>query len=156
MKKSIFLFFFILLCPVLARAQSVEQAGLLTTSSAHSVDETVGLLKTTIGEMGLNVIAEVDHAQAASRNDLELRPTYVLLFGNPQVGTKLMQADQRVGLDLPLRILVWENEEGEVFVSYHDPVYLSKTFQLKEKEEVLQKMQGVLEQLTQKVSGANK
>jgi uncharacterized protein (DUF302 family) len=156
MKKSIFLFFFLFLYTVLVRAQSVEQAGLLTTSSAHSVDETVGLLKTTIGEMGLNVIAEVDHAQAASRNDLELRPTYVLLFGNPQVGTKLMQADQRVGLDLPLRILVWENEEGEVFVSYHDPLYLSKTFQLEEKEEVLQKMQGVLEQLTQKVSGANK
>lgn len=156
MKKSISIFFFLFLCTVLVRAQSVEQAGLITTSSAHSVDETVGLLKTTIGEMGLNVIAEVDHAQAASRNDLELRPTYVLLFGNPQVGTKLMQADQRAGLDLPLRILVWKNEEGEVFVSYHDPVYLSRTFQLEEKEEVLQKMQGVLKKLAQKVSGANK
>lgn len=156
MKNSISLFFFLFLCTVLVRAQSVEQPGLITTSSAHSVDETVGLLKTTIGEMGLKVIAEVDHAKAASRNDLELRPTYVLLFGNPQVGTKLMQADQRVGLDLPLRILIWQNEQGEVFVSYHDPVYLSKAFQLEEKEKVLQKMQGVLKKLAQKVSVAKK
>ena len=115
MKESIFsIFLFLFLSTSLLKAQSAEQAGLITASSAHSVAESVELLKTAIGEMGLNIVAEVAHAQPAGRNSLELRPTYVLLFGNPEVGTKLMQADQGAGLDLPLRMLIWENDEGKV------------------------------------------
>ena len=106
--------------------------------------------------MDLKVIAEVNHAQAAAENGLELRPTHLLLFGNPKVGTQLMQADQRAGLNLPLRMLIWQNEQGNVFVSYRNPVYLSQTFQLEEQKEILQKMQGVLEKLAQKVAEANK
>lgn len=106
--------------------------------------------------MDLEVIAEVAHGQAAAKSGLDLRPTHLLLLGNPEVGTKLMQADQRAGLDLPLRMLVWENEQGEVFVSYHDPLALSQTYQLEEQEEILQKMQGVMETLARKASRANK
>lgn len=156
MKKSIPFLLSFLLVSVSAWAQTGESAELVTRSGTQSVDQTVELLKAAIAEMDLKVIAEIDHAQAAAENGLDLRPTHVLLFGNPQVGTKLMQADQRAGLDLPLRMLVWENEQGEVFVSYHDPANLSQTYQLEEREEVLQKMQGVLEKLAQKASGAKK
>ena len=153
MKKSIFLIiYFLFLSTGLVRGKSAEQAGLITTSSVHSVAESVEILKAAIGEMGLNIVAEVDHAQAAGRNDLKLRPTYVLLFGNPEVGTKLMQSDQRAGLDLPLRMLVWENEEGKVMVSYHDPIELQETYQLSGQKETLEKMQEVLKKLVQKVS----
>ena len=134
------------------KAQSAEQAGLVTTSSAHSVAESVEILTTAIGKMGLNIVAEVDHAQAAARNSLELRPTYLLLFGNPEVGTKLMQADQLACLDLPLRMLIWENEEGKVMVSYHDPIELQENYQLSGQKETLEKMQEVMKKLAQKVS----
>ena len=136
----------------MVRAQSAKQAWLVTTSSAHSVAESVEILKTAIGEMGLNIVAEGAHAQAAGRNDLELRPTYVLLFGNPEVGTKLMQADQGAGLNLPLRMLVWENKEGKVMVSYHDPIELQENYQLSGQKETLENMQEVLKKLAQKVS----
>ena len=70
------------------------------------MDETVERLKAALEETELKVISEVNHARAASQNDLKLNPTHLILFGNPGVGTRLMQADARVGLDLPLRILV--------------------------------------------------
>lgn len=153
MKKSIFLIIiFLFFSTGLVRGQSAEQAGLITNSSAHSMAESVEILKAAIGEMGLNIVAEVDHAQAAGRNDLELRPTYLLIFGNPEVGTKLMQADQGAGLDLPLRMLVWENEEGKVMISYHDPIELQENYQLSGQKEILENMQEVMKKLAQKVS----
>lgn len=96
--------------PVFAWAQTGENTGLITRPSDHSMAKTITLLKSAIEDMGLKVIAEIDHAEAAAKNKLQLRPIYALLFGNPNVGTKLMQADQHAGLDLPLRILVWQQE----------------------------------------------
>lgn len=102
--------------------------------------------------MGLKVGEEGDHAKAGSSKGLKLRPTYVLLFGNPEVGTVLMQADPRVGLDLPLRLLIWENKEGKVFVSYHDPIELQEAYQLEGQKETVEKMQEALKKLTTKES----
>lgn len=156
MKKSIpFLLCFLLGCAS-AWGQTGEKNGLITQAGGQTVDNTVELLKAAIAEMDLKVIAEINHGEAASKNGQELRPTHVLLFGNPQVGTKLMQADQRAGLDLPLRMLVWQNEQGEVMVSYHDPMTLAQTYQLEEQQEVVQKMQGVVEKLAQKAGEAKK
>lgn len=156
MKKSLPFLLCFLLVWASAWGQTGEKNGLITRAGGQTVGQTVELLKDAIGEMGLKVIAEISHGEAASKNGLELRPTHVLLFGNPEVGTKLMQADQRAGLDLPLRMLVWQNEHGEVMVSYHDPVMLSQTYQLKHQQEVVQKMQGVVENLAQKAAEANK
>jgi uncharacterized protein (DUF302 family) len=100
--------------------------------------------------MDLNLVEEVDHARAAADHDLDLRPTKVLIFGNPKVGTQLMKADQRAGLDLPLRILVWENEDGRVFMTYRSPAALQETFALEEQQEVLDKMEGAMEKLSLK------
>lgn len=138
----------------ITKAQNEENGSLVTQSSIHSYTKTVELVKSAIEEKGLKVIAEIDHAQAAAGSNLDLRPTLTLLFGNPEVGTKLMQADQRAGLDLPLRMLVWENEDGEVFVSYHSPLDLLKTYRLKNQVEVLQKMKGMLENLIQDLDGS--
>ncbi|RDV12645.1 DUF302 domain-containing protein [Pontibacter diazotrophicus] len=156
MKKPSAFFFFLLVISLPSWAQSGEKAGLVNVPSAHSVAKTVEVLQSAINEMGLTLVEEIDHAQAAAKNGLKLRPTYLLLFGNPQVGTQLMQADQRVGLDLPLRLLVWQNEQGKVFVSYHNPQALSGTYKLEDENDVLQKMRGVLESLTQKVEQVKK
>lgn len=127
-----------------------EEEGITTRPSSYSMDETIDVLKEAMEDMDLNLVEEVDHAQAAADNELELRPTKVLIFGNPKVGTELMKADQRAGLDLPLRILVWENEDGRVFLTYRSPTTLQKDFALKEQEQVLDKMNNALDKLSQK------
>lgn len=126
-----------------------EQEEIITKPSSYSMDETVEVLKSTMEEMDLNLVEEVDHAQAAADNELELRPTKVLIFGNPKVGTQLMKADQRAGLDLPLRILVWENEDGRVFMTYRSPAALQDDFALGEQQEVLDRMSNALDKLSQ-------
>lgn len=140
----------------ISMAQTQEQErengedNLVTLPSSYSMDETVEVLKSAMEEMELNLVEEVDHARAAADQGLDLRPTKVLIFGNPEVGTQLMQADQRAGLDLPLRILVWENEDGRVFMSYRSPAALQESFALEEQQEVLNKMEGALEKLSRK------
>ena len=74
---------------------------------------------------GMSVMARIDHAGAAARVGLELRPTEVLIFGNPRAGTPLMQSAQTLGIDLPLRALVWQDEQGKVFLGYYDPQWLA-------------------------------
>lgn len=115
------------------------------------MEETLDKLQTAIQGMGINLIAEVDHAKAAADKGLELRPTHVLIFGNPLVGTNLMQADQRSGLDLPLRLLVWEDENGQVYLSYRHPNELKQDFKLREQQAVLDKMGMVFEKLSEVV-----
>jgi uncharacterized protein (DUF302 family) len=91
---------------------------LVTLPSAHGATETVGRLKALLAQREIEVFAHVDHAAAAEKVGLPLRPTQVLIFGNPKAGTPLMQARQTIGLDLPLRVLVWEDEAGKVWLTY--------------------------------------
>lgn len=124
-----------------------QSEALVTQPSAHTFDETLSKLRQAIQGMGINLIAEVDHAKAATDNGLALRPTHVFIFGNPLVGTNLMQADQRTGLDLPLRLLVWQDENGQVYLSYHQPNELKQDYKLSEQQAVLDKMGKVFEKL---------
>jgi uncharacterized protein (DUF302 family) len=94
-------------------------ADLVTLPSAHGAAETVERLKSLLGQKKIQLFADIDHAAAAKQVGLPLRPTRVLIFGNPQAGTPLMQSRQTIGLDLPLRVLVWEDEAGKVWLTYH-------------------------------------
>jgi len=98
--------------------------GLVTLASRHAAAETSERIKAEVERRGMSVFAQVDHAAAACAADMELRPTEVLMFGNPRAGTPLMQADQTIGIDLPLKLLVWEGAGGKVWISYNDPVWL--------------------------------
>ena len=93
-------------------------ADLVTLSSAHGATETVERLTALLARKGIELFAHIDHAAAARKVGLTLRPTQVLIFGNPQAGTPLMQGRQTMGLDLPLRVLVWEDGEGKVWLTY--------------------------------------
>lgn len=115
------------------------------------MEETLTMLRTALKDMGINLVAEVDHAKAAAANGLVLRPTHVLIFGNPLVGTNLMQADQRAGLDLPLKLLVWEDEKGQVYLGYRQPNALQQDFNLGTQQAVLDKMGKVFEKLSETV-----
>ncbi|WP_299701657.1 DUF302 domain-containing protein [uncultured Pontibacter sp.] len=135
----------------LAVSQELASQTINTTPSSYNMEETLSKLRTSMKDIGVNIMAEVDHAKAATKNGLELRPTHVFIFGNPQVGTNLMQADQRAGLDLPLRLLVWEDEKGQVNLGYHSPKSLHNLYELKKQDAVLIKIALMYEKLSEVV-----
>jgi len=100
--------------------------GLVIVPSRNGAKETMNRLATAVSQSGMTVVARIDHASAAEGVGLSLRPTEVLVFGNPKAGTPLMQAAQTLGVDLPLKALVWEDEAGNIKLAYDDPVWLAK------------------------------
>jgi uncharacterized protein (DUF302 family) len=116
---------------------SAANAGLVTLPSAFSAAETVERLKALLVNKGIQLFAHIDHAGEANKVGLRLRPTQVLIFGNPQAGTPLMQSQQTIGLDLPLRALVWEDEAGVVWLTYHPLDFLARQHQVADRDEVV-------------------
>lgn len=100
--------------------------GLLQVASRYSVDETVQRLKALLAERGLQVFAFVDHSGEAEKAGLKMRSTKLLIFGSPKGGTPVMLAAPSVAIDLPLKTLVAEDEDGKVWVSYNSPEYLQQ------------------------------
>ena len=100
--------------------------GLVTVKSPYNVKDTMSRLEEAVKQRGLNVFARVDHAAGAAKVGKTLRPTEVLIFGNPQGGTPFMECEQTVGIDLPLKALVWEDAGAQVWVGYNDPAYLAQ------------------------------
>lgn len=100
--------------------------GLIAVKSPHSAKETMGKLEEVVKQRGLNVFARIDHAAGAAKIGKTLRPTELLIFGNPQGGTPLMECAQSAGIDLPLKALVSEDASAQVWISYNDPVWLAQ------------------------------
>ena len=98
--------------------------GLTTLPSSHSVEQTVNKLQTILKNLGIQLFALVDHSGEAQKVGLSMKPTKLLIFGNPKAGTPLMQAAPTSAIDLPLKILVGEDVDGKVWVSYNSPAYL--------------------------------
>ena len=105
-----------------------EGTGIVDKQSNHSVDETVQRLKETIHSRGLTLFALVDHSGEAEKVGMQMPPTKLLIFGNPKAGTPLMLAAPRVAMDLPLKILVWQDQASKVSVSYNSPAYLQERY----------------------------
>jgi len=99
--------------------------GLVVNKSTLSVKATADRLEEHAKERGLTIFARIDHAAGASRVGKSLRPTEVIIFGNPKAGTPFMQCSQTVAIDLPLKALIWEDSSSEVWVGYNDPAYLA-------------------------------
>lgn len=100
--------------------------GLVSLQSSVPARETLDRLLAALASRGLTVFARIDHAAGAASVGLPLRPTEVVLFGNPKGGTALMQDRQTAGIDLPLKALVWEDAEGKAWLAYNDPAWLAK------------------------------
>jgi len=103
---------------------SNSESGIITLTGHHSVDETVRHLQEALQAKGVKLFALVDHSGEAERAGLQMRPTKLLIFGSPKAGTPLMVASPTIAIDLPLKILVWEDDQGKVRVSYNSPAYL--------------------------------
>jgi uncharacterized protein (DUF302 family) len=104
--------------------------GLTTIRSSYGPKDTMNKLEAAVKARGMTVFAHVDHAAGAAAAGLTLRPTELLIFGNARGGTPLMQANQAIGVDLPLRALVWQDAAGDTWVSYNDPAWLAKRYGL--------------------------
>jgi uncharacterized protein (DUF302 family) len=104
----------------------MPQDGLISITSQHSARDTVERLIAALAKRNLTVFARIDHAAGAAGVGLPLRPTEVVIFGNPKGGTALMQDQQTAGLDLPLKALVWEAADGEVYLTYNDPHWIAQ------------------------------
>jgi uncharacterized protein (DUF302 family) len=125
---------------------------LIVKESASGHSDTAARVSDAITRRGLTLFARIDHAAAASGAGLELAPEEVLIFGNPQAGTGLMQKDPRIGYELPLRLLVWQ--EGErVLVGYHDPSELAESYDVGELRPVLDRMAVLLGEVAAEATG---
>jgi len=100
--------------------------GIIDKPSNHSVDQTVDRLKNILQAKGVALFALVDHSGEAEKVGMKMRPTKLLIFGNPKAGTPLMLAAPSIAIDLPLKILIWEDAQGKVWVSYNSPAYLQE------------------------------
>jgi uncharacterized protein (DUF302 family) len=103
-----------------------SKSGLVRIASPHSVPETLQRLEEILRSKGLTIFARIDHSGEAAKVGLEMRPTQVLLFGSPKAGTPVMVAAPSVAIDLPLKALVAEDDQGKVWVTYNSPEYLQQ------------------------------
>lgn len=121
------IFYTLLTLAFFATASAAAAAdGLVEVKSPRSVKETMNRLEEIVKQRDLNVFARIDHAAGAAKVGKSLRPTELLIFGNPQGGTPLMECGQTVGIDLPLKALVWEDASKQVWLGYNDPAYLAQ------------------------------
>ncbi len=144
MKRIVLALFCALMLTAPAAAGGI---GVVTVESSYSVAETLDRLTKIMTSKGITIFARVDHAAGAKKVDKKLAPTQLLIFGNPKLGTPLMQSDRKIGLDLPLKALAWQDDNGKVWVSYNDPAYLKSRYEMSDRDPVFMKMTGVLKKL---------
>lgn len=146
-------FALLLTLPALAPAQA--QNALTVRESKFSVKETVDRLVKALESKGIKVAARIDHAAGAKAVDMALPPAEVVLFGNPKLGTPLMQANPQIGLDLPMKMLVWQDKAGKVWLAYAPAAALQTRYAIKDKDPVFKTMAGALEAFAKAATGAN-
>jgi len=139
-----------LFCASLFIVPAAAGTGLVTVESSHSVQVTLDRLTKILTSKGITVFARVDHAAGAKKIGKELAPTQLLIFGNPKLGTPLMQSNRTIGIDLPLKALAWRDAGGKVWVSYNDPAYLKVRHNISDRDPVFKKITGALNKLVGK------
>ncbi len=122
--------------------------GLIKVKSNHSVGDTADRLEATLKEKGMRLFARVPHSDGAASVGLELKPTLLVLFGNPKAGTPLMQQQRTVAIDLPQKMLIWEDAAGAVWLAYNAPAYLKARHSLPDSP-VIEKITGALANFAQ-------
>ncbi len=130
----------------------VKDQGVITKVSSQNFEDTYSaLVKVITNNPNLKMVAQLDHQANAASVGLKLNPTKIIMFGNPKLGTPLMQSAQTTGLDLPQKILISQDDHGVVKVSYNDPVYLKNRHGIEGRDEVLVKVSAALDNITNAV-----
>ena len=143
----------LILILILIPTLSFGSHGMVTIESRHSVQVTADRLEPILEEKGMTVFSRIDHAAGAAGIGETLRPTILFIFGNPKVGTALMKCGQTAGIDLPLKILIWEDDSGLVKLTYNHPRYIADRHGISDCGQVLEKMTGALRAFAEKATG---
>lgn len=140
MHNIIIICIFVLVSALPASADS----GLINVRSSHDVKGTADRLETVLKDKGMTVFLRINHSEGAVKVGKQLRPTELVIFGNPKVGAPLMQCGQTMGIDLPQKALIWQDESGQVWLTYNDPQYLASRHGIDGCQAVLAKVQKAL------------
>ncbi|HHJ16494.1 MAG TPA: DUF302 domain-containing protein [Gammaproteobacteria bacterium] len=136
--------FIVLVLTVFSGAVLAADNGLIRVKSAHSVSETLDRFEKAVSEKGMTVFTRIDHTAGATRVGKSLRPTQLLIFGNPKIGTLLMQSQQSAAIDLPLKALAIQDDKGDVWLLYNDPAWLAARHGITDRDPVVAKMTGAM------------
>jgi uncharacterized protein (DUF302 family) len=128
--------------------------GLTSIRSSFGPKETMDRLEAEIRAQRMTVFARIDHAGGAAEEGLKLAPTELIIFGNARAGTPLMQSVQTVGIDLPLKVLVWEDAGGKTWLSYNEPSWIARRHGVRDAEQVLSKMGAALSAIATKAANS--
>ncbi|OEU57391.1 MAG: hypothetical protein BA862_02560 [Desulfobulbaceae bacterium S3730MH12] len=141
---------FVILIAIFSFTCTIVQAaeGLINKTSSYNVQKTMDRFEKIVKDKDFNVIARVNHTAAAKKSGSTLRPTELLIFGNPKLGTQLMLSNQTIGIDLPLKVLIWEDDKGVVTLSYNDPAWLQKRHGITDRNKAFAKMTGALDKFS--------
>lgn len=150
-KKPLKIYLAAIVLVSLVNTQSIAQNldtpasnGLIKIKSTSSVAETINRLENVLKKKGMTIFKRVNHTAGAKKVNLQLRPTELLIFGNPKVGTPLMLCSQTAAIDLPQKALAYEDEKGQVWLTYNDPAYIAKRHNIKDCEKPLEKVSKAL------------
>jgi uncharacterized protein (DUF302 family) len=139
---------FVVVLAVLSVPAHADVDGLIVKESDFDVAKTIDRLGIAMERKGIKIFKRVNHAKGAVSIGMELPAAEVLIFGTPKIGTPLMQSNPMIGLDLPLKALVWEDADGRVKLAYTDPAWLVERYGITDRENVLKKMAGALNKFT--------
>ncbi|ABI71942.1 DUF302 domain-containing protein [Shewanella frigidimarina] len=139
---------FLAVAVLLASAHAYAVESLITVESHYSAKETADRFESIIKDKGFTVFSRIDHQKNAAGVNLTLRPTEVIIFGNPNIGTQLMQCNQLVAIDLPQKVLISEDADNKVWLSYNNPQYIKQRHSITGCDEVINKISGALNTLS--------
>ena len=150
LKTGLILFLFTL------TAAANADNGLIIKPSANSVAETLDRFESIIKKKGMTVFVRVNHTKGAEGVGLTLAPTEVLIFGNPKMGTLLMQSQSTAAIDLPMKVIAWQDKDGKVWLAYNTPDYITNRHGIKDQQAVVKKMTGALGKFSDYATKADK
>ena len=132
---------------------AIADNGLVTIKSSYNVSDTADRFEKVLRTKGMIIFSRINHSEGAAKVGKQLRPTELIVFGNPKVGTPLMQCAQTVAIDLPQKALFWEDENGQTWLSYNDPQYLVSRHNVIGCEEVVKKITHALSNFAKAATG---
>ncbi len=144
MKRYLLIFLMLLLTPL---AMAGGGHGLISIKSTHSVSKTLDRLENLLTEKGITIVTRWRHDAAAKKVGISLRPTELLIFGNPKLGSHFMTSQQTAGIDLPMKALAWQDKNGQVWLTYNDPHYIANRHGIRNRGGIVRKMTAALKQL---------
>ncbi len=127
------------------QVQADGDNGLISKKSHHSVKETLDRLEGVLRKKGFTIVVRWSHDAGAEKAGMALRPTELLIFGNPKVGTHFFTSQQTAGIDLPMKMLAWADEEGQVWLTYNDPAWIAQRHGIADRDKVVAKMSKALD-----------